>query len=123
MIDHVSIGSRHYAEAAAFYTRALAPLGLGLLRDTGKEAAFGSAQHWCFFIYPADTPVTAPGAHIAWRAASREQVAQVHAAALAAGGQDLFTPRLRPDISDSYFGAMFSDLDGHRVEVKTDAAE
>lgn len=122
MIDHISIGSRRYAEATDFYRQVLAPLGLGLLRDTGKEAAFGTPQDWCFFIYPADAPVTAPGAHIAWRAGSHAQVEQVHAAALAAGGQDLFTPRPRPDISDSYFGAMFSDLDGHRIEVKTDTA-
>lgn len=124
MIDHISIGSRRYAEAVDFYQRVLAPLGLSLLRDTGKEAAFGTPDHWCFFIYPVDgtSTVTAPGAHIAWGATSRAQVVQVHAAALAAAGADLFTPRPRPDISDSYFGAMFSDLDGHRIEVKTDAA-
>ncbi|HEX3139915.1 MAG TPA: VOC family protein, partial [Rhizobacter sp.] len=63
--------------------------------------------------------VTAPGMHLAFSAGSRAQVAAVHAAALAATGADLFTPRERPDISPSYFGAMFTDLDGHRVEVLT----
>jgi hypothetical protein len=42
-----------------------------------------------------------------------------HEAALAAAARDIFTPRTRPDISESYFGAMFHDLDGHRIEVKT----
>ena len=73
MIDHISIGSHRYAEAVAFYARVLAPLGLSLQRDTGQEAAFGSAERWCFFIYPAgpEQAVTAAGAHIAWAAPSR----------------------------------------------------
>ena len=123
MIDHVSLGSRNYAESVAFYTRALAPLGITLQRDTGKEAAFGRGDDWMFFIYPAadDATVTAPGTHVAFRAASRAAVEQVHADALSASGLDIFTPRMRPDISSTYFGAMFHDLDGHRIEVKTDA--
>lgn len=123
MIDHVSVGSRRYAEAVAFYQRALAPLGLTLQRDTGKEAAFGSDDDWMFFIYPVadDAAVTAAGMHVAFRATSRATVEQVHASALQAQGRDIFTPRTRPDISTTYFGAMFNDLDGHRIEVKTDA--
>ena len=123
MIDHVSLGSRNYAESVTFYARALAPLGITLQRDTGKEAAFGRGDDWMFFIYPAadDATVTAPGMHVAFRADSRDMVAQVHADALAAHGLDILTPRMRPDISSTYFGAMFHDLDGHRIEVKTDA--
>jgi catechol 2,3-dioxygenase-like lactoylglutathione lyase family enzyme len=124
VIDHVSLGTTRYAEAVAFYRQVLAPLGAALQRDNGAEAAFGDAAHWSFFLYPAppQDKVTAPGTHLAFAAASRAQVAAVHAAALAASGQDLFTPRERPDISTTYFGAMFLDLDGHRIEVKTDAA-
>jgi catechol 2,3-dioxygenase-like lactoylglutathione lyase family enzyme len=123
MIDHVSLGSRRYADAVAFYERALAPLGITLQRDTGKEAAFGRGDDWMFFVYPVadDAAVTAPGMHLAFRAASRSAVEQVHAHALQAQGQDIFTPRTRPDINATYFGAMFHDLDGHRIEVKTDA--
>lgn len=125
MIDHVSLGTTRYAESVAFYRKVLAPLGAALQRDTGAEAAFGDAAHWFFFLYPAppdDGRVTAPGMHLAFQAASREQVAAVHAAALAAAARDLFTPRERPDVSATYFGAMFLDPDGHRIEVKTDAA-
>ena len=124
MIDHVSLGTTRYADAVTFYQQALAPLDVTLQRDTGREAAFGSAQAWSFFLYPVDAgeKVTAPGMHLALGAATRAQVTAVHAAALAAGAADLFTPRTRPDISESYFGAMFNDLDGHRIEVKTDGA-
>ncbi|HSW03816.1 VOC family protein [Aquabacterium sp.] len=123
MIDHVSLGTARYAQAVAFYQRALAPLGFSLLRDTGAEAAFGTPERWCFFLYPVPDgePVTARGLHLAFGAASRAEVAAVHQAALAATAQDLFTPRERPDISATYFGAMFLDLDGHRIEVVTNA--
>lgn len=124
MIDHVSLGSTRYADAVAFYLQALSPLGLKLQRDNGKEAAFGTTERWTFFLYPmpAGERVTAPGLHLALAAPSREAVRAVHATALAIGGTDIFTPRTRPDISETYFGAMFTDLDGHRIEVVTNAA-
>ena len=64
MIDHISLGTQHYAGAVAFYSRVLAPLNLSLQRDTGKEAAFGNAQAWSFFLYPQTERVTAPGTHV-----------------------------------------------------------
>ena len=123
MIDHVSLGTTRYAESVAFYARVLAPLGLQLQRDTGGEAAFGTAEHWCFSLYPVPEgeTVAARGAHVALRAPSRAAVGLAHEQALAASAQDIFTPRTRPDVSDDYFGAMFHDLDGHRIEVKTSA--
>jgi catechol 2,3-dioxygenase-like lactoylglutathione lyase family enzyme len=121
MIDHMSLGTTRYAESVAFYSRVLAPLGLQLMRDTGDEAAFGTEAKWCFFLYPVPEgePVTARGTHVAIAAPDRAAVAAAHAAALDAAARDIFTPRTRPDISESYFGAMFHDLDGHRIEVKT----
>jgi catechol 2,3-dioxygenase-like lactoylglutathione lyase family enzyme len=121
IIDHVSLGTTRYADAVGFYQRVLAPLGLTLRRDTGAEAAFGNDAKWGFFLYPApaDEPVTGRGMHLAFSAGSRAAVRAVHEAALQAAGKDLFTPRERPDINDTYFGAMFLDLDGHRVEVVT----
>ena len=123
MVEHVSLGTHRYAEAVAFYERALAPLGMALLRDTGAEAAFGTPSHWSFFLYPvaAEEQVVAKGTHVAFGALSRALVAQVHEAALGAGAQDIFTPRERPDISPTYYGAMFKDLDGHGLEVLTNS--
>ncbi|MDR7333795.1 VOC family protein [Roseateles asaccharophilus] len=124
MIDHVSLGTTRYADAVHFYRQVLAPLGLQLLRDTGSEAAFGTPERWCFFLYPvaAGEEVTARGLHVALTAPSRLAVAAAHETALAGTAQDIFTPRLRPDISETYFGAMFQDLDGHRIEVTTNAS-
>jgi catechol 2,3-dioxygenase-like lactoylglutathione lyase family enzyme len=124
MIEHASLGTHHYDKSVRFYEMALTPLAFALLRDTGKEAAFGTPDRWCFFLYPVATgeSVVAKGTHIALGATSREAVAAVHAAALAAGAEDIFSPHTRPDISDTYFGAMFKDLDGHQLEVLTHAA-
>lgn len=124
MIDHVSLGTTRYADAVGFYSRVLAPLGLRLQRDTGSEAAFGTPERWCFFLYPvpAEEAVTARGLHVALAAPSRDAVDASHRTALAAAGSDIFAPRTRPDISETYFGAMFQDLDGHRIEVTTNAA-
>ena len=65
--------------------------------------------------------MTARGTHLAFGAASRAEVSAVHEAAMAASAKDVFTPRERPDISPTYFGAIFLDLDGHRIEVLTNA--
>jgi catechol 2,3-dioxygenase-like lactoylglutathione lyase family enzyme len=123
MIDHISLGTTRYGVSVAFYQRIFAPLGMALQRDTGAEAAFGTASHWSFFLYPiADIPaVTAPGAHFAFAAATHAEVVAVYEAALAAGATSRVTPCERPDISSTYFGAIFLDLDGHRIEVLTNA--
>ncbi len=125
MISHVSLGTTCYAESVSFYRSALSPLGAQLLRDTGKEAAFGVPPQWSFFLYPVaagEAGVTGAGMHLAFQAASRSQVTAVYEQALSARAASLFSPRERPDISATYFGAMFTDLDGHRIEVMTDAA-
>ncbi|WP_280154417.1 VOC family protein [Piscinibacter sp. XHJ-5] len=123
MIDHVSLGTTRYAESVDFYRRVLAPLGLELLRDTGAEASFGVPAHWSFFLYPVaeGEQAVARGMHVAFGAASRAEVRAAHDAALAASAPSMSAPRERPDISPTYFGALFLDLDGHRIEVLTNA--
>ncbi|HEX7687615.1 MAG TPA: VOC family protein [Burkholderiaceae bacterium] len=123
MIEHLSLGTHGYGDAVAFFQRALAPLDISLQRDTGQEAAFGTASRWSFFLYPvpAEDGVVAARMHVAFGAPSRAAVEQVHAAALAAGASDVFGPRERPDISPTYYGAMFKSADGHAIEVLTNA--
>ena len=124
MIAHVSLGTTRYPQAVSFYEQILAPLGLRLVRDTGKEAAFGTDSHWSFFLYPvaAEEQVASKGMHVAFEAPSQQLVGRVHEKALQLSAADVFSPRNRPDISVTYFGAMFKDLDGHSLEVLTNAA-
>jgi catechol 2,3-dioxygenase-like lactoylglutathione lyase family enzyme len=123
MVEHISLGTHRYLESVTFYQRILEPLGMVLLRDTGAEAAFGTPSHWAFFLYPvaAEEGVVSKGTHVAFGAQSRAQVVQVYETALAAGALSIFAPRERPDISPTYFGAMFNGLDGHALEVLTNA--
>ena len=123
MIDHLSLGSARFARAVLFYRDVLAPLGLQLVKHTGGEAAFGRGDDWCLFLYP--TPlgrhIVGDRMHVALKAPSRSAVVAAHDAALAAEGADLFAPRERPDLAPTYFGAMFTDLDGPRIEILTHA--
>lgn len=125
MLHHVSLGTHRYAEAVAFHRRVLAPLGFALISDSAAEAGFGLPGRGLFYLYPAppEAPVAGRGMHLAFEAPSRAAVRSVHDQAVAAGGESQWGPRLRPDISATYFGAMFLDLDGHRIEVLTNSVD
>lgn len=123
MIDHLSLGTHRFEEAVEFYRIVLSPCNIELLRQKENEAAFGTPAHWGFFLNRNGDgePATAAGMHLAFAADSRAAVQQVYDKALGAGAATLFSPRERPDISPTYFGAMFCDLDGHKIEVVTNA--
>lgn len=124
MIDHLSLGTHRFEVAVEFYRIVLSPCNIELLRQKENEAAFGTTAQWGFFLNRLGDaePATAAGMHLAFSAVSREIVQQVFEAGLEQGGAPIFSPRERPDISPSYFGAMFRDLDGHKIEVVTNAA-
>jgi catechol 2,3-dioxygenase-like lactoylglutathione lyase family enzyme len=119
VIDHVSIGVRDLERSRAFYQQALAPLGFserGPWRDGVRETSFGVEGASDFAISLEYAPVDAP-VHIAFAADSREQVHAFHDAALAAGATDNGPPGLRPEYSESYYGAFVRDPDGNNVEA------
>ena len=62
-----------------------------------------------------DTVTT--GAHIAFRADSREAVHEFHSAALANGGRDIGAPGPRAVYSPGYYGAFVLDPDGNNIEA------
>ncbi|HQR03716.1 MAG: VOC family protein [Proteobacteria bacterium] len=122
MIDHVSISTADYPRSKAFYLAALAPLGYSLLveltaQQTGDfaGAGFGVAPKPDFWI-GASQPQRPP-VHVAFRAASRDQVNAFYRAALAAGGRDNGAPGLRPQYHPHYYGAFVLDPDGHNIEA------
>jgi catechol 2,3-dioxygenase-like lactoylglutathione lyase family enzyme len=92
VVDHIGVGVRDYDESVAFYSRALAPLGLELVAETGTDnraAGFGYMGRDDFWIHEG-RPVGR--AHIAFEAQSREQVDGFHAAGVEAGGRDNGAP-------------------------------
>ena len=114
MIDHIILQVSDLERSAAFYEKALAPLGYELNTNFEGFRGFGRDGLVDFWVTAgtADTPV-----HVAFRAASRAAVDAFHAAALAAGGRDHGTPGLRSHYHPDYYGAFVLDPDGHNVEA------
>jgi catechol 2,3-dioxygenase-like lactoylglutathione lyase family enzyme len=118
VIDHVTVGVSELERSREFYMRALLPLGfsqIGAEREGASEIEFGLEEAPDFAIstaYGTGSPV-----HVAFAADRREQVDAFHSAGIAAGGRDNGAPGLRPEYSESYYGAFLLDPDGHNVEA------
>lgn len=128
MIDHLGISVSDYDLAKAFYIKALAPLGYGLIMEvtaeqTGHTAfagfgANGTPDFWVSGEGGMNKPV-----HVAIAAKDRATVDAFYNAALAAGGRDNGPPGLRPHYHPNYYGAFVRDPDGHNIEAVCHAPE
>jgi catechol 2,3-dioxygenase-like lactoylglutathione lyase family enzyme len=114
MIDHVTVRTKDFAKARAFYQKALAPLGYKVLMEFGDQALGMGADRPDFWIGAGEPTERV---HVAFAAADRETVDAFHAAALEAGGRDNGAPGLRPHYHESYYGAFVHDPDGHNIEA------
>ena len=121
MIDHITFGVSDFVRSTAFYSRALAPLGVMRLFDVPLEhsggvkvTGYGDSRPW-FWI--AEQDPTRGKLHIALAANSRDAVDAFHRAALGAGGTDHGAPGLRPEYHANYYGAFVLDPDGHNIEA------
>ncbi|MPZ54899.1 MAG: VOC family protein [Rhizobiales bacterium] len=120
MIDHISIGVRDLAKAAAFYDAVLAVLGLVKLRTKPTTLGYGKSYPEFWINGRPDRAGTADsGLHVCLRAPSVEAVDAFHAAALRAGGASDGAPGLRPEYNDRYYAAFIVDLDGNKIEAVT----
>lgn len=121
-IDHTSLSVSDFSAAKAFYTAALAPLGIGVVMEfpasvTGNVDVAGLGPEGRPFFWLANAGKTTPRVHLAFRAETRAQVDAFHKAALAAGGTDNGAPGLRPMYHPSYYGAFVLDPDGNNIEA------
>ena len=117
MLDHVGFGVTDYDRSKAFYTQALAPLGITLLLEpVPGVGGFGEGQKPFFWI---DTRRTAAqdAVHVAFAVQDRATVDAFHAAALAAGGTDNGAPGIRAIYHPNYYGAYVLDPDGNNIEA------
>lgn len=128
MLDHVGFKVSDYGRSKAFYLRALAPLGHGLVMEvtpdmTGtdsRHAGFGSdgkPSFWIGWVNAGTVDITRGSLHVALVARDRAAVDAFHAAALAAGGSDNGAPGVRPQYHPNYYGAFVRDPDGHNIEA------
>ena len=115
IIDHIGLAVSDFARSKAFYTQALAPLGIEPVMEYESWAGFGrhgKPEFW----FGADESVQKP-MHIAFSAENREQVRKFYDAALAAGGKDNGAPGIREIYHPNYYGAFVFDPDGHNIEA------
>jgi catechol 2,3-dioxygenase-like lactoylglutathione lyase family enzyme len=116
MIDHTGVQVSDLPRSIAFYSKALAPLGIELVRKFQEIAAgFGEKGKPEFWIAGVGAP--ADKIHIAFRAKGRAEVKAFYEAALAAGGTDNGPPGTRPHYHEHYYGAFVRDPDGHNIEA------
>ncbi|MDG0856703.1 VOC family protein [Roseateles puraquae] len=123
MLSHVHLGTRDFDRALAFYRPLMALLGV-------TERFCDPARPWAGWqSSPGPRPllllgVPFEGGHepgngqmVALLAATRGQVDQAHALALALGGRCEGPPGLRPHYHPHYYGAYFRDPDGNKLGV------
>lgn len=117
-LDHIGLGVKNFTISRAFYEKALAPLGLGIIAsgDTwgfiGEKSGKGGGDLWFGEYGTAASPI-----HIAFAAPSKEAVDAFHKAALEAGGSDNGAPGYRNQYHPGYYGAFVLDPDGHNIEA------
>ena len=115
LIDHIGIAVSNYSTSKAFYTKALAPLGIEQVGEDQGWAGFGKDGQGAFW-FGEDDVIQSP-MHIAFVADTRAQVDQFFEAAIAAGAKDNGKPGLRKRYHASYYGAYVTDPDGHNIEA------
>ena len=121
ILDHIGMSVSDAEKSKAFFSAALAPLGITLVMEVEGWSGFGKAAKPEFWFGAGEAP-RAP-MHLAFAADTREQVREFHAAALAAGGKDNGGPGIRPIYHPNYYGAYVIGPDGHNVEAVCHAAE
>jgi catechol 2,3-dioxygenase-like lactoylglutathione lyase family enzyme len=117
MIHHIQISVRDFSRSLRFYTEALRPLGYTAqsVDESAKSAGFGppgAPKLWIGVGTPSKGPV-----HLAFEAKDAKAVAQFHASAVAAGGEDNGLPGPRQDYGPKYHAAFVLDPDGNNVEA------
>ena len=126
MIDHIIFTVSDLSRSKAFYEQALAPLGMKATPEfpwgptKARGVGFGGEDKEFFIV---EGPPIKPPFHIAFRAATRAEVKEFYANALAAGGRDNGAPEVSAEHHADYFAAYVFDPDGHNIEAVCHAPE
>lgn len=124
MFSHVFVSVSDFERALRFYSAVLDSLGLQR-RFCEPEKPWagwhsaGGTRPFFVICKPYDGQPHNPGngQMVAFAAASREMVREVHRTALENGAVCEGPPGLRPHYHANYYGAYFRDLDGNKLCV------
>lgn len=123
VIDHINLGVKDVETSSAFYSQALAPLGIKKFFDIpaaktdSKERIIGFGKENdrpIFWII--DNQTVGTHTHLAFQAQTREEVDAFYEAAISSGAQDNGKPGLR-FYHKNYYGAFVIDLNGINLEA------
>ncbi len=117
MFDHVKFGVSDYAASRSFFVRALEPLGVTDVREWPPNGVELSQPKGTVSLCLYETKEKPAHLHLAFVAASRQQVQAFYLAALEAGGKDNGPPGLRPHYHARYYAAFVIGPDGHNIEA------
>lgn len=116
MIGYITLGTNNLEKAAAFYDALLGELSAKRVWQTDRLMTwgFGKDKPMLGIIKPYDGQSASPGngTMVALAVGSQENVAKLHAKALALGGKDEGAPGPR---TKAFFGAYARDLDGNKL--------
>lgn len=123
LIDHVFLSVSDIDRSIAFYSAALAPLGItarvdydGALGPAGHPDLKGFGVPGRIFFWLRAGVADARAAHVGFTAGSETQVAAAHAAAIAAGAKNVDGPGARLHYDPRYYAANVLDPDGYSLE-------
>lgn len=127
ILDHIGFPITDYVRSITFYKKALAPLGIVMLKEVifsedGTEGYAGFGRQRPQFWIGTGSPLKGR-LHVAFAATNRDEVQAFYEAALAAGGRDNGAPGLRPHYHENYYGGFVFDPDGHNIEAVTHLPE
>jgi len=119
VIGYVTLGTRDFDKAAAFYDGLLQLVGAGRLMDTETFIAWSAAPNkpgLSIVRTPADGKEATPGngVMVALAVDAPDKVDALHARALELGGSDEGAPGPR---GDNFYAGYFRDLDGNKLNA------
>ena len=114
VIDHISLPVSDAAASVRFYKTVLAPLGIPPIWESERGGQFAN-----LVVVEREGP--RGGTHVAFVAASREEVDAFHRAGVEAGFRDNGPPGVRDQYSSEeagrYYAAFLLDPDGNNIEA------
>jgi catechol 2,3-dioxygenase-like lactoylglutathione lyase family enzyme len=123
MLDHVFISVSDLKRSVAFYTAALAPLGItdrvdydGADGPPGHPDLKGFGRGGRVFFWLREGVVEGRAAHVGFVAKSQAEVDAAYSAAMAAGAADNGPPAARAYYDPRYYAANVLDPDGYSLE-------
>ena len=118
MLGYATLGTNDMPRAAAFYDALFAALGAKRVWSTDRFVAWSTSPTASALAvgrpYDGKPATVGNGVMIALQVDSTAKVNQVHAKAVALGGQDEGAPGQR---GEGFYAGFFRDLDGNKLNV------